>query len=94
VVTGPAALTGPQVADAVSAGLGRPVRWETIPADRYRKMLAPHLGDEAAAGLGALYEAALSGQAPPPPAPDPATLRIGTTALADWAKRSAWPYDR
>ncbi len=94
MVAGPAALTGPEVADAVSAGLSRPVRWQTITGDRYRDMVAPHLGDEAASGLGALYDAVLTGQAPPPPAPDPSTLVTGATTLADWAKQSPWPYDR
>jgi uncharacterized protein YbjT (DUF2867 family) len=94
MVAGPAALTGPEVADAVSAGLSRPVRWQTITGDRYRDMVAPHLGDEAASGLGALYDAVLTGKAPPPPAPDPSTLVTGATTLADWAKQSPWPYDR
>jgi hypothetical protein len=92
VVAGPGALTGPEVADAVGTGLGRPVRWETISGGRYRELLAPHLGDEAAAGLGAIYDAVLTGQAPPPPAPDPSTVLVGTTTLAEWAERSPWPY--
>lgn len=92
VVAGPAALTGPDAAAALAEGLGRPVRWETISGARYRLMLAPHVGDEGAAGLGAIYDAVLTGQAPPPAAPDPSTVRTGRTTLSAWAARSPWPY--
>ncbi|MFC7545788.1 NmrA family NAD(P)-binding protein [Plantactinospora sp. GCM10030261] len=90
VVSGPTALTGPETAEVLGSALGRRVRWETISGEEYRKMLVPHLGDEAAAGIGAMYGAILSGQAPPPPVPDQAVLRTGTTTVARWAAGKAW----
>ncbi|HYY09694.1 MAG TPA: hypothetical protein VE781_02085, partial [Kineosporiaceae bacterium] len=92
VVAGPQALTGAQTAAALAAGLGRPVTWSTIAADQYRDMLAPHIGAEPAAGIAGLYDAVLSGQAPPP-APLPSeVVRTGTTTLEAWAARQPWPY--
>ncbi len=92
VVAGPDAVTGPEAADALAKGLGRPVEWRSIDGGRYREMLAPHVGEEAAAGLGALYDGVLSGQAPPPAPIDPAVLVRGRTSLAEWAAASPWPY--
>jgi hypothetical protein len=39
-----------------------------------------------------MYGSILSGEAPPPPPPDPALVRAGSTALADWAASQSWPY--
>lgn len=86
VVAGPQALTGDEAAAELSLALNRPVRWRTIEPAEYERMLAPHLGSEAAAGVAGAY-------APPPPgtpaapSPDPAAVRTGTTTLRDWAAR-------
>jgi hypothetical protein len=63
-----------------------------VPAEEYRRMLTPHLGEAGAAGIAGMYGALLSGDVPPPPPPDPALVRVGATALADWAATGPWPY--
>ncbi|MFC0041855.1 NmrA family NAD(P)-binding protein [Actinomadura rayongensis] len=90
VVAGPAALTGDQAAAELAAALGRPVRWTTVDAAEYERMLAPHLGGETAAGIAAAYSQPPAG-ASARPAPDPSTIRVGTTTLREWAARRDWP---
>jgi hypothetical protein len=84
VVAGPQALTGGEAAAELALALRRPVRWRTVEPVEYERMLAPHLGPEAAAGIAAAYI-----PRPPvasmTPAPDPAVVRTGTTRLRDWA---------
>lgn len=92
VVTGPEALTGAQVAAELTESLGRPVHWRTISGEEYTQMLAPHMGEEAAGGIGALYASILSGEAPPPPPLDPAITRAGATTVRAWAAAQPWPY--
>ncbi|KAB2342697.1 SDR family oxidoreductase [Actinomadura rudentiformis] len=89
VVTGPQALTGEQAAAELSAVLGHQVRWRTIDPAEYERMLAPHLGTEAAAGIAAAYAPPAPG-APPTPEPDPAVLRTGVVTLKEWASRQDW----
>ena len=83
VLAGPEDLTGPQVAAELSAVVGRPVRWRTLTPPEFADLLRPHLGDAVAAGMAAGYEA-------PPPAPDPAVIRRGSTTLRAWAARQPW----
>lgn len=92
IVAGPQALTGHDVAAEVGRGLGRDVSWKLIPAEEYRQMLAPHIGEAGAAGIAGMYGSLLSGEAPPPSPPDPALVRLGTTTVADWAATQPWPY--
>ena len=92
VVSGPEALAGPQAAAELSTALNRALEWRTISGDEYRAMLAPHVGEEAASGIGALYDSVLSGQAPPPPPLDPSIVRTGATSLQSWARAQSWPY--
>jgi hypothetical protein len=66
--------------------------WKLVSGEQYRQMLAPHIGEAGAAGIGGMYGSILSGEAPPPPPPDPALVRAGSTALADWAASQSWPY--
>ena len=92
LVSGPETVDGAGVAERLGAALGRPVRWQTISAEAYRAMLAPHLGEAAAAGISGIYAAVLSGDAPPPAAPDPAVTRVGATTLTAWAASQPWPH--
>jgi uncharacterized protein YbjT (DUF2867 family) len=84
VVAGPQALTGDDAAAELSRALDRPVRWRTVEPGEYERMLAPHLGPEAAAGVAGAYAPPPPGT-PPAPSPDPAVVRTGTTTLRDWA---------
>jgi uncharacterized protein YbjT (DUF2867 family) len=86
VVAGPQALTGDEAAAELALALRRPVRWRTVEPAEYERMLAPHLGPEAAAGVAAAYRPPPPGAAPAPP-PDPAVVRTGTTTLREWAAR-------
>ncbi|MDI6104053.1 NAD(P)H-binding protein [Actinoplanes sp. NEAU-A12] len=78
VVAGPALLTGPELAAAIEAGISRPVRWHTIDPAEYARMLAPYLGEAAAAGVAAAYTS-------PAPPPDPAVVTVGATTASAWA---------
>jgi uncharacterized protein YbjT (DUF2867 family) len=78
VVAGPALLTGPELAAAVAAALGRPVRWHTIDPAEYASMLTPYIGEAAATGIAAVYTS-------PATAPDPAVVTLGETTAAAWA---------
>jgi uncharacterized protein YbjT (DUF2867 family) len=86
VVAGPQALTGEEAAAELALALERPVRWRTVDPGEYERMLAPHLGPEAAAGVAAAYVPPPPG-APQAPPPDPAVVRTGTTTLRGWAAR-------
>jgi nucleoside-diphosphate-sugar epimerase len=85
--------TGDEVAAAVGAALGRPVRWEAISPDAFGTLLRPHLGDHAADGTAAAYR--MQGEAPAAPAPDGGAAReaLGWTPrdAAAWAHEVAWP---
>jgi uncharacterized protein YbjT (DUF2867 family) len=87
LVAGPAALTGPEVAAGIEAATGRPVRWRTITPAEYARMLAPHLGEAAAAGIAAAYEQ-------PAPPPDPALVVPGPTTVRAWAAGQDWAAGR
>jgi uncharacterized protein YbjT (DUF2867 family) len=87
-ICGPRPLTGDQAAAAVGEALGRPVRWRSLTPAELGDRMRPYVGDAAADGVAGLYAAMRS--APPPPAPDPARLRLGATDLGTWARRQAW----
>ncbi len=87
-LVGPEELTGPQVADVLGRVLGRPVRYAAVAFDAYLADVAAGLGARYAAGLAALD--APGAAVPPPPAPDPATLRTGATTLEAWARGRRW----
>lgn len=80
LVSGPATLTGEQVAEELSVGLGRTVRWRSITPAEYGEMMRPHVGPDVAAGIVATYEAGGIGTGI-----DPSWVRTGTTRLRDWA---------
>ncbi|WP_327000182.1 hypothetical protein OHA72_34275 [Dactylosporangium sp. NBC_01737] len=87
LVAGPSALTGPEVAAEIEAATGRRVRWQTITPPEYARMLAPHLGEVAAAGIAAVYEH-------PAPPPDPALVVPGRTTVRAWAAGQDWAAGR
>lgn len=51
VVSGPEAPLCDEVAEELDVVLGREVQWRTIKPAEYARMLAPHLGSQAAAGI-------------------------------------------
>lgn len=87
-VIGPQPLTGNEVAAALTDALGRPVRWRSIAAAEYGDMMRPYTGDEVAEGVARLY--AVLAESPPPPAPDPDRLSVGSTGIEAWARAHAW----
>ena len=87
IVAGPSAMTGPEVAAGIEAATGRRVRWQTISPSEYARMLAPHLGEAAAAGIAAAYEH-------PAPPPDPALVVAGPTTVRAWAAGQDWTAGR
>jgi uncharacterized protein YbjT (DUF2867 family) len=92
-LAGPEVLTFEQVAATLGEVLGRPVVFRQITGAEYAEMIAPVLGEQLAAGIGAGYD-----QMPPFPnplmAPDttPAREELGVTftPLAAWAARQDW----
>jgi hypothetical protein len=82
-------VSGGDIAAAIGAALGRPVRWRTVSPEEYADLLRPYVGDHAADGTAAVYHA-IAGQ-PPGPAPDPTPAReaLGWEPrdLATWASR-------
>ncbi|MBF6165943.1 NmrA family NAD(P)-binding protein [Streptomyces gardneri] len=90
IVAGPRTLTGDEVAAELTAALGHSVRWNSITPAAYERMLAPHLGAEAAEGIAGAYTPPPPGT-PPSPGPDPAVVTPGATTVRDWAARQDWP---
>ncbi|MCO1574480.1 NAD(P)H-binding protein [Crossiella sp. SN42] len=84
LIGGPEDLTGFQVAQVLSAVLGRELRWRTTEIEEFRELMTPHLGAEVAAGVAGSYTAVTADTM------DPALVRRGTTSLRDWAER--WPW--
>jgi nucleoside-diphosphate-sugar epimerase len=68
-----AGMTGQEVAGALTAAIGRPVRWQQITPEEFADRLRPHLGDHAADGTAAVYR--MLATAPPAPAPDASPAR-------------------
>jgi uncharacterized protein YbjT (DUF2867 family) len=87
IVAGPDALTGDQVADALTGALSRPVQWRTISTEEFEQQLIPQIGPASAAGIAAFY-AAGPDQLPPPP--DPTHVVAGTITVAAWAATIDW----
>jgi uncharacterized protein YbjT (DUF2867 family) len=83
LVTGPSALTGPEVAAEIEAATGRRVRWHTIEPHEYARMLAPHLGQATAEGIAAAYSS-------PATPPDPTLIVRGPTTVRAWAAQQIW----
>jgi hypothetical protein len=67
VVHGPGKITGEEAARAISAHLGRPVRWTRVDPEEYLRGVAKGLGGQYARNIGRLYGAGV----PPPDAPGP-----------------------
>ncbi len=87
LATGPAAVTGDELAAAVGAAVGRPVRWVQVPPAEYGRLMAPVIGETAAEAVAGIYEQAAA--APPPPLPAELVWRT-TTTPAQWAARQDW----
>jgi hypothetical protein len=81
-------VTGQEVAAAIGAVLGRPVRWQTITPDEYGDRLRPHLGDHAADNIAAVYRDLAATPSAPPTDPTPARK------APDWAPRDAAAWAR
>lgn len=92
-VGGPAPLTGVQLAEAVSVALGRPVRYQPIPADAFAAGLAAAFGPEVGASIAGSYRwDADRGGARLATDPAPlAALGLRPVSAAEWAARQAWP---
>ncbi|HEY6889354.1 MAG TPA: hypothetical protein VI300_16280, partial [Solirubrobacter sp.] len=86
-------VTGHEVAAQLGSVLGRELRWELIAPREFGERLRPFLGDHAADGTAAVYEAMAA--APRGEAPDPAPAResLGWAprSIAEWAAEVTWP---
>lgn len=89
VLAGPEALTGDQLAAALSSGVGRDIAFRTVSHTEYGDSMVPHVGEEAARGIAGFYAPPPPG-APGMPAPDPSLLRTGLTTVSEWATRQRW----
>lgn len=89
IIAGPEPVTGDRLASAVSAAVGREVRWTHLEPAEYREQLVPVVGADAAAGIAGVY-AQLPAAPPPGPAGPPAGLQHGPTTVDEWAARQRW----
>ena len=62
VIGGPESLTGPELAAAVAAGLGRDVTYRPMPPAEFRDILSKLVGPEIAAAVARGYELLWAGQ--------------------------------
>lgn len=89
---GPQALRGDQIAQAFTAALGRPVRYEAISPEAFGQIMGRVLGLQAEADVTAAYRA---GAAAPPDAtvvdmaPVRAELPVQQTTLEEWVQAHA-----
>jgi NAD(P)H dehydrogenase (quinone) len=84
------AMTGPQLAEQITAALGRPVRYQAITAEEFAAALAPALGAVPAAQIAEFYRwqgSAGFAQLAPDPGPALAALPITPTPTYDWLAR-------
>lgn len=90
---GPEALDGPAIAERVSAGLGRPVRFRSMPPEEFGSVLDRLFGPGAGEAATAFYRAAFANPALISTAIDPspalAALPIAPTSLQAWARQHA-----
>ncbi len=86
-------VTGHEVAAQLGAALGLDLRWATITPREFGERLRPFLGDHAAEGTAAVYEAMAAGPNPPAPDPAPARAALGfePRTIAEWAGEVTWP---
>lgn len=83
MATGPRPVTGTDIAAAVGAAAGRPVRFVTASPADFRRWITPVLGPETAAGVAAVYAAG-------PGAPPVGEPVAGPTDVTEWATRNNW----
>lgn len=92
-LAGPEALEMTEVAERLGRALDRTVRYRQVSGAEYGRMLAPHLGEQLGAMVGAGYD-----RMPPGPnpllTPDTTAAReelgVAFTPLEDWARRQDW----
>ncbi|MCO1580803.1 NmrA family NAD(P)-binding protein [Crossiella sp. SN42] len=79
-------LTGPELAEAFTAHLGRPVRYEQLTPERFTELMTPLLGAGAAAGIAAAYAelATLPGASFPADQGGEALLGTGIRSTQAW----------
>ena len=89
LVQGPGEHTGTEIAQAIGAHLGVPVRWTTVSGQEYLRGVAEGLGTQYAANIGSLYGGGV--QIDPPDAPPAGTAHVtGTTSMHTWITSQAW----
>lgn len=89
LVSGPQQHTGAEIAAAIGAHLGEPVRWTTVTSEEYLRGVADGLGAQYAANIGALYGSGVV--VTPPDAPPAGTTHLtGSTTLQHWIPMQKW----
>jgi uncharacterized protein YbjT (DUF2867 family) len=86
IVRGPFALTGSELAAALSAAVGHGVTWSTITPERYRELLTDVIGPASAAGIADSY----AHPAPPRPPLPADQVTSGPTDVTTWARTVDW----
>lgn len=93
-VAGPRAVTGPEIARALSAHLGRPIAYVPIPPDAFEQALAPAVGPAAARDIALLYQWSFA-------RPETSLFTEGTraldlrpTSLEAWIAAQRWELPR
>lgn len=92
-VAGPEVLTLPDVADRLGQALGRDVAFRQVSGAEYGELLAPVLGPEMGAMIGAGYDRMPPGPNPlltPDTAETREALGVTFTPLVEWARRQDW----
>jgi uncharacterized protein YbjT (DUF2867 family) len=90
---GPEALTLPEVAERLGRALDRTVEFHQITGQQYGQMIAPVLGEELGANIGAGYERMPPGPNPlltPDTTPTREALGVTFTSVEEWARRQDW----
>ncbi|MEU7006973.1 NmrA family NAD(P)-binding protein [Streptomyces sp. NPDC046332] len=87
-------LTGDELAEAFSRGLGRTVRYLQLPPEAFQRGLAQLLGPETAAGVAGIYHYMATGADPLLLAADDGVsaevLRVRPAPVEEWVTRQPW----
>ncbi|MFE7134916.1 SDR family oxidoreductase [Streptomyces sp. NPDC057638] len=93
-IGGASSLTGPELAEEVARGLGRPVRYTALEPGLFEQGLSPILGGESASGVTGIYHYMASGAEPGLLGGDDgstaASLSVKPAPVAEWVAQLPW----
>jgi uncharacterized protein YbjT (DUF2867 family) len=95
-VNGPEHLSGPQMAERFTEGLGRQISWRALTPQQFGDQLAAVMGPEAGAGIAHVYTFLMANHDNVMPyydmAPVTEKLPMQLTPLADWVRNHAFAF--